>query len=229
MDDGHGDPYLRNAEVAIRAIRLLCPGEDFDEDNLEFGVSFAWPNVPSPVKLVRSFMEQRAAGASVAAAIAAAAPAVPEAFVYGVIYGELYVVPRSVAEKWASLFRGLNGSQTWGELKQKVSPALYEETLEVLGRRRMSADASIDHEALAEESFPPHLGGLMKCHLPSELEHLVRIQESAIGEELPWLSRDALPEVLAFFASLGVPCTEDQALVVEAAGYETDRPEEMRG
>ena len=62
------DPVLRSAAVATRALRLLLPDEDLDEENLEFGVSFAWPNVPSPTKLVRAFMEERDAEATLAAA-----------------------------------------------------------------------------------------------------------------------------------------------------------------
>ena len=66
---GAGDTYLRNADVATRAIRLLLPDEDIDEDTLEFGVSFAWSDVPSPTRLVRSFLEERAAEREVAAVL----------------------------------------------------------------------------------------------------------------------------------------------------------------
>lgn len=54
------DQYLRHAGVAARALQLLLPNEHIDEDDVEFGVAFQWPDVPSPVKLVRSYLEQQA-------------------------------------------------------------------------------------------------------------------------------------------------------------------------
>ena len=47
-------------------------------------------------------------------------------------------------------------------------------------------------------------------------------QYSALGEELPSLNKEDLQQVLAVFASLGVPCTHEQALVATAAGYDSD-------
>jgi hypothetical protein len=230
--DRNDDSYLRNTAIAARAIRLLLSDEDIDEDNLEFGVSFTWPNVPSPTGLVRAFMEQRAAQQerAVVSPVAPQTPTAIQAFVYGVIMDELFVVPQPVAERWAGLGRALHTCETWGELKAQAPPELYKEALQALGRRRMAADRAIadDLEALLEEGFPPPLGQIMRKHLPAGLTSLVCVGESVWGDELPFLPTGALPQVIEVFASLGVACTEDQALVVRAAGYNSDRPEEMR-
>jgi hypothetical protein len=61
----------------------------------------------------------------------------------------------------------------------------------------------------------------MEWYLPTSLEGRVRVQHSALGEKLPFLSEDDLPEVLEVFKSLGVPCGEDLDLIAAAAGYDS--------
>lgn len=67
----------------------------------------------------------------------------------------------------------------------------------------------------------------MQWYLPTELADLVECEHSALGKELPSLPEEALPQVLAVFSALGVPCQQDDALVAAAAGYHTDWTEEL--
>lgn len=219
------DQYLRNARVAARALQLLLPDRTIDEDNVEFGVAFEWPNVPSPTRLVRSYLEeQRALELSVNATPTQRRMPTVQPFVYGVVEGQLVVLPKSVAEKWARLNRAMATCSTWGEARRVAPPDLYREAIDILGRRRMPAARALDAdlEELAEEGFPPPAGQIMRHHLPAQLDYLFEIARSALGEEIPQLPEVALPQVPATFSSLGVPCVEDTVLIAAAAGYQTD-------
>jgi hypothetical protein len=157
-------------------------------------------------------------------------PAAVQPCVYGQVHGHVYVVPRAVAEDWARLNRAFHRSATWGEVKARAPQGLCQEILAALGRRRIPDDRATSDvlERLVDVGFAPSLGQVMRWHLPPELAGLMLSEESALGEELPFLPPTALPQVLAALAALGIPCAEDQALIVAAAGYDTDRPEEMR-
>jgi hypothetical protein len=222
--DENDDQYLQNASVAARALQLLLPDENIDEDDVEFGVAFRWPNVPSPIKLVRSYLE----GNGLLNGLVGGAPDTPsespaQPFVYGVVDGELIVLPKVEAMKWARLTRALNTCSTWGELKSAAPSDLYREAVEILGRQRMPATRvlSSDFEELAEEGFPPSVGQIVKRHLPAELDHLFEMAYSALGQELPQLPEEVLPQVLLALSSVGARCLEDQALVAAAAGFES--------
>jgi len=103
---------------------------------VDFELPFAWPNVPSPVKLVRNYLEYNGLpdepGLSdeprVATPVSTPQADEREPFVYGVIYSDLFVLPRSVAESWSRMNRALETCETWGELKSVAPPYLYEET-----------------------------------------------------------------------------------------------------
>jgi hypothetical protein len=176
------DQYQQNASVAARALQVLLPERTIDEDTVEFGVAFEWPSVPSPIKLVRSYLEEPRAlkdPVHVAPTHSQALPVQP--FVFGTIQGELLVLPKLVAEKWARLNRGLATCSTWGELKRVAPPELYREAVEILGRPRMSAARAldVDLEELVEEGFPPPVGQIMRDHVPDQLDQLIQIARSA--------------------------------------------------
>jgi hypothetical protein len=153
-----------------------------------------------------------------------------EPFVWGVIYGQLFVVPRKVAAERARLNRALHTSKTWGEVVAKAPRRLCQQIREALDVRRISADREIGDilENLVDQCYPPSLGVIMLASLPTELKHLVHREFSALGDELPSLRPADLTLVLEVCAARGIVCDEDQALVVAAAGYDTDDPEEMR-
>jgi hypothetical protein len=116
------DPYLKNATIAARALTLLLPNAGIDEDNVEFDVSFVGYNVPTPIKLVRSYLEyhelqthmpttkngQRLPGER------------DSGFVFSDFNDELIVLPRRIAREWAEMFRALDTSETWGEVRKKL-------------------------------------------------------------------------------------------------------------
>jgi hypothetical protein len=68
----------------------------------------------------------------------------------------------------------------------------------------------------------------MLSNLPRALADVVVVEKNMLGEEFPALPVDALPRVLSVFSSLGVPCTEEQVLIVTAAGYSPEAAERMR-
>lgn len=151
-------------------------------------------------------------------------------FVYGVTDERLFVVPRKIALDCARWTRALNTSATWGEVTAQAPRRLCREVRETLGVRRIAADRDISDilEELADQNYPASLGSVMLVYLPDELAGLVQHECSAIGDALPSLPADALPQVLAVLGAHGMVCVEDQTLIAEANGYVADAPDEIR-
>ncbi|HXG71211.1 MAG TPA: hypothetical protein VNJ04_11465 [Gemmatimonadaceae bacterium] len=231
VHDEGDDLYIRNASIAARALSLLFPDEEIDEDDVEFGVSFAWPNVPSPVALVKSYLEENGLAAPGAGAVDSAgrlpAPDVeefafdPKDFVFAEMLGDIIFLPRSVARKWARFEQAYWRSSTWGEFKKRAPADLYRETVEQLGEDRMPASRALDEDRdeLTDADFPPSAGVLMWGYLPADVKVFVETGTNMRGEELRSIAVDRKAEALAIFERLGISCVEDAELVHAAVGF----------
>jgi hypothetical protein len=121
--------YLKNFSIGARALTLLLPDGAIDEDDVDFDVSFVGFNVPSPVALVRSYMEANELPVP-KPRTPKSTPVVPAQhtgtdFVFGDFNGDFIILPRSVAEKWARMQQALNTCTTWGELRGQAPADLY--------------------------------------------------------------------------------------------------------
>src|SRR5262249_58668737 len=111
-------------------------------------------------------------------------PRVTDDFVFGEFNDNLIVLPRRVAADWGRLQHALGTCKTWGEMRKHAPRHLYNQALELLGRRKMPAARPIelDLATLLNEGFPPHEGSIMRLYIPEECKQFFKTQTNMLGE-----------------------------------------------
>jgi HEAT repeat protein len=143
--------------------------------------------------------------------------------VFGEIGDSLLFIPRTKALEQASLWHALRSSSTWGEFRSLVSAKRFDEVVDLCREDPPLDDDPFPGEsipAVGDGDYPEWPAQEMLKWVPQEIINgpYGRTEDSVLNGQFLVLDPRGKDELLAAFSSAGFRCTEDQDLVLRAAG-----------
>ena len=150
---------------------------------------------------------------------------IDDQIVYGLAGRDLVFIPRAEAERLKALQDALN-SATWGEVRRRLRPDLYEELLDQC-RDELESDPG-DDESFDPDAVPGHADGDwpewpkqgMLEWMPARVwKAFGRVEASVLNGDFLQLDAGRLEELVAALEAEGFACRRDDALVARASGF----------
>jgi HEAT repeat protein len=144
--------------------------------------------------------------------------------VFGEIDESLVFIARKKALELAETWDALTSSITWGEFRSLVPSKRFDEVVDLCCDDAPSDDdpfPGLDIPAVSDGDYPEWPAKGMLKWVPQEVieSPYARIEDSVLNGRFLVLDTRGKDEILAAFRSAGFRCTEDQELVLRAAGH----------